>query len=63
MKFGILLFTILSLAVVQAEPFHDGDRWSVVGDSITQNGTYPAWVYLFYATRFPDRKLDVGKTQ
>ncbi len=59
MKLRILLFTLLSLAIANAETFRDSDRWSVVGDSITQNGSYYAWVYLYYATRFPDRKLDV----
>lgn len=33
--------------------FQDGDRWLAVGDSITQNGTYSLWVYLYYLTRFP----------
>jgi len=59
MKLRTLLLSLLSLATIHAEPFKDGDRWEVVGDSITQNGSYHAWVYLFYATRFPDRKLDV----
>ena len=40
--------------------FKDGDRWSVVGDSITQSGTYYAWVYLYYATRFPGINLEVA---
>ena len=39
--------------------FQNGDRWTAVGDSITQGGAYSAWVYLFYATRFPDRKLEL----
>ena len=37
--------------------FQNGDRWTAVGDSITHGGTYYAWVYLYYATRFPDRQL------
>ena len=39
--------------------FQNGDRWTVVGDSITQGGAYSAWVYLYYLTRFPDRKIEL----
>jgi len=42
----------------QSALFKNGDRWTAVGDSITHGGTYYAWVYLYYATRFPDRKLE-----
>lgn len=59
MKRCILALLIFSLSRIQAAPFADGDRWSVIGDSITQNGTYFAWIYLYYATRFPDRRLRV----
>ena len=47
-----------SPAPQQSALFKNGDRWTAVGDSITHGGTYYAWVYLYYATRFPDRKLD-----
>jgi len=40
-------------------PFRDGDRWCVLGDSITRSGHYHRYVELFYLTRFPDRRLDV----
>ena len=46
-------------AVPTVETFRAGDRWAAVGDSITQNGTYYAWVYLYYATRFTSLTLDV----
>lgn len=39
--------------------FHDGDRWSVIGDSITHHGSYYAWIYLYELTRFPTRELTV----
>jgi lysophospholipase L1-like esterase len=35
--------------------FETGDRVAFVGDSITHGGSYHADIYLFYATRFPDR--------
>ena len=57
--FRLLLLLSFSSASLSAAIFKDGDRWLAAGDSITQNGTYPAWVYLYYATRFPTLKLTV----
>jgi endoglucanase len=37
--------------------FQNGDRICFIGDSITQGGTYYAQILLYYATRFPDRKI------
>ncbi len=45
---------------IHADIFRNGDRWTAVGDSITQGGAYCAWIYLFYATRFPEMKIDVS---
>ena len=39
--------------------FQSGDRWCVLGDSITHAGFYHRYVELFYLTRFPSLKLDV----
>lgn len=39
--------------------FQNGDRWTVVGDSITQGGLYAAQIYLYYATRFPEQELEL----
>ena len=50
---------ILSTANASA-PFANGDRWTVVGDSITHGGQYYTWVYLYYATRFPELQIDVS---
>ena len=49
----------LSAAEPAVAPFKSGDRWCAVGDSITHGGGYHANVYLFYATRFPDQRLEV----
>ena len=38
--------------------FQKGDRWAVIGDSITHGRRYHSFIYLFYATRFPDRKFE-----
>jgi fructan beta-fructosidase len=39
--------------------FQSGDRWCVLGDSITHAGFYHRYVELFYLTRFPSLQLDV----
>lgn len=39
--------------------FQVGDSVCMVGDSITHGGSYHKYIYLFYATRFPDVKFDI----
>ena len=53
----LLLATMVSAAEPKPEPFQKGDTVSIVGDSITHGGRYHAFMYLFYATRFPDREV------
>jgi lysophospholipase L1-like esterase len=48
--------------ITDQNAFRPGDRWAVIGDSITHTGTYHAWVHLFYLTRFPARSLEVLNT-
>ena len=45
--------------VRKADLFKDGDRVCFIGNSITHSGSYHSLVYLFYLTRFPERKIDV----
>ena len=54
-----LLFLAQSLSAQTAAPFQDGERWCALGDSITHGGRYQHLIYLFYATRFPDRTIDL----
>ena len=47
-----------------AEPlFEDGERVCFIGDSITHGdrgrGDYHEFIYLYYLTRFPDRKITI----
>jgi lysophospholipase L1-like esterase len=37
--------------------FKDGDTVCFIGDSITHGGRYHSYVYLYYATRFPEREI------
>jgi len=59
--FGLsLLVTSWLLAQALPEPiFRAGDRWAAIGDSITHGGGYHAYVYLYYATRYPDQKFSI----
>ena len=63
-NFLLTLFLALSLSLrlsadEAATPFKDGDRWCVLGDSITHGGLYHKEVELFYLTRFPEKSLEV----
>ena len=56
----LFLVSLASLnAAVTVPPFQSGDRWCVLGDSITRSGQYHRYIELFYLTRFPALKLDV----
>ena len=58
------LCLLCSLAVFSAElpvprQFHKGDVWVAVGDSITHSRRYHSFIYLYYATRFPQRRFEM----
>ncbi len=42
---------------ITSKPYVDGDRVATIGDSITHNGTYHAFVVDFYLTRYPQAKV------
>ncbi|MCK5565666.1 MAG: SGNH/GDSL hydrolase family protein [Planctomycetes bacterium] len=50
-----VIFAITSIAQAAAPAFEKGDRVTFIGDSITHAGSYHSNIYMFYATRFPDR--------
>ena len=56
--FALLLLGLISLSTqlkASAPPFQHGDRVVFIGDSITHGGRYHADIYLYHATRFPNR--------
>ncbi|MEO6134385.1 MAG: SGNH/GDSL hydrolase family protein, partial [Ginsengibacter sp.] len=55
----IFLVTIFSanLSFAQEPLFKDGDRVCYIGSSISMNGANTHFVNLFYATRYPERKI------
>ena len=57
-RFALLLLGLISLSTqlkASVPPFQHGDRVVFIGDSITHGGRYHADIYLYHATRFPDR--------
>ncbi len=52
---GICLASLGSYA--QVKPFQQNDRVVFVGNSITEAGYYVSYIYLYYMTHFPDRKI------
>ena len=59
--FLFLLLWVKTFAFSQKNPapFTAGDRIIFAGNSITEAGFYENYVWLYYITHFPDRKLDV----
>lgn len=52
---GLSLATLLAQA--QVKPFQQNDRVIFVGNSITEAGAYVSYIYLYYMTHFPGKKL------
>ncbi|GGF24348.1 SGNH/GDSL hydrolase family protein [Echinicola rosea] len=41
------------------EPFSKGDKVAFVGNSITEAGYYETYIWLYYMTHFPDRRVEI----
>lgn len=54
-----LALLVQTCGAIEAPQFQAGDRWCVLGDSITHGGSYHHYVELYYTTRFPTRPVDV----
>jgi lysophospholipase L1-like esterase len=54
-----LIICLISSAQKSPEPFVNGDRVVFAGNSITENGFYETYVWLYYITHFPERKITV----
>jgi lysophospholipase L1-like esterase len=52
---GLSLATLFAQA--QVKPFQQNDRVIFVGNSITEAGAYVSYIYLYYMTHFPGKKL------
>jgi len=56
---GCVFAAAAGLAREAPGPFRDGETVVFAGDSITHGGWYQYDVQLFYATRFPERKVNI----
>jgi lysophospholipase L1-like esterase len=49
--------TAFHVSAQQVSPFKSGDRVVFVGNSITDGGHYHSYIWLYYMTHFPDRRI------
>ncbi|MET3880176.1 SGNH/GDSL hydrolase family protein [Chitinophaga sp. OAE865] len=54
-SFGLSVAAVFAQA--QVKPFQQNDRVVFVGNSITEAGAYVSYIYLYYMTHFPGRKM------
>ncbi|MCK5805557.1 MAG: SGNH/GDSL hydrolase family protein [Lentisphaeria bacterium] len=54
---ALTLAAQLAHSAPTAQQFQQGDTWVAIGDSITHGRRYHSFIYLFYATRFPEREF------
>lgn len=58
--YGIgLVVWVAGLSAQNVAPFGEGDRIAFVGNSITCGGHYHSYIWLYYMTHFPDRRIDI----
>ncbi|UCS93367.1 SGNH/GDSL hydrolase family protein [Echinicola marina] len=56
----IATFLVASIAMSQSiKPFSKGDKVAFVGNSITEAGYYETYIWLYYMTHFPDRRIEI----
>src|SRR6201996_1821730 len=53
----LILLTAAVTATAQMQPFKTGDRIAFVGNSITEQGYYESYVWLYYMLHFPNRRI------
>ncbi len=52
----LLLFTEITYA--QLPPFKEGERVAFIGNSITDGGHYHSYIWLYYMTHLPNRRIE-----
>lgn len=53
------LAILFSLHAQEVKPFENGDKIAFVGNSITEAGFYESNIWLYYMTRFPERRIRI----
>ena len=54
---AVLAVLLFSVSLSRGEVFKDGETVCFYGDSITHAGRFHSYVYDYYLTRFPERKI------
>jgi hypothetical protein len=61
--FALFLTILISAAGLtanaQTQPFKTGDRITFVGNSITEQGYYESYIWLYYMLHFPHRRITI----
>ena len=57
LSYLLLLFSLPNASAQSDLIFRDGDKINFIGNSITHGGQFHNYIQLYYATRFPERKL------
>jgi lysophospholipase L1-like esterase len=53
----LLLIAAIATTNAQVAPFKAGDRIAFVGNSITEQGYYESYIWLYYMLHFPGRRI------
>ena len=56
---SVAMLCALYSGAQKAEPFKTGDRVAFLGNSITEAGFYENYIWLYYMTHFPERRIEV----
>lgn len=59
LSFSLCFLLASSYAQKKPAPFKPGDRVVFAGNSITEAGFYESYIWLYYMTHFPDRRITV----
>ncbi|MES2829420.1 MAG: SGNH/GDSL hydrolase family protein [Bacteroidota bacterium] len=52
-------FSIPAFSQSKLQPFKQGDRVVFAGNSITEAGLYESYIWLYYMTHYPTRKIEI----
>src|SRR4051812_19834446 len=58
-SFLLLCAFVLPCSAQTVQPFKQGDRVVFTGNSITDGGHYHSYIWLYYITHFPNRRITV----
>src|ERR1700742_2316640 len=55
----LIILTVGTTTNAQIQPFKTGDRIAFVGNSITEQGYYESYIWLYYMLHFPGKRIVV----